>query len=116
MRLAQGRFWRASANRGADLVTLELLKSTLPEDLTEVKQLEIEIPLAKWNLLVKHARSDRKLLGGLLLDFAKHKDRVSAAVANDPLFVELQRIIQDGTAALVEEGYLVLTPAEEEEE
>jgi hypothetical protein len=59
--------------------------------------------------VVKHASSDRKLLGGLLLDFARHKDRVSAAVGSDRLLSELRRVILDATAVCVEEGVLALT-------
>ena len=55
---------------------------------------------------------DRKLLGGLLLDFAKHKDRVGTAVGSDRLLSELRRVVLDATAVLIEEGALVLVPAE----
>ena len=64
--------------------------------------------MAKWTLVVKNVHSGRKLLGGLLLDFAKHKDRVSEAVGNDRLLAELQRVVVDATAALVEAEALVL--------
>jgi hypothetical protein len=50
------------------------------------------------------------LLGGVLLEFAKHKERVSAAVGNDRLYLELQRVIMDATLALVETGALTLIP------
>ena len=115
MRLAQGRFWRASAARSSDLVSLELMKGGLPEGLADVRQLEIDVPLAKWSLLVKNARFDRKLLGGLLLDFARHKDRVGSALSSDLLYIELQRTLLDATATLIEEGILVLGVAEEGE-
>ena len=59
--------------------------------------------------MVKHVRSDRKLLGGILLDFAKDKELVSLAVANDRLFGELQQIVLETTASLVETGGLSLT-------
>jgi hypothetical protein len=49
------------------------------------------------------------LLGGVLLEFAKHKERVSAAVGNDRVYLELQRVIMDATLALVEAGALTLT-------
>lgn len=100
-------------SKTGDSVALEILKGSLPEDLEELRDLRIEVPLAKWTLVVKNVHSDRKLLGGLLLDFAKHKDRVSAAVGSDRLLVELQRVLLDATAALVEEGVLVLTLAVE---
>ena len=115
MQLAQGRFWRVSASRGSDRISLELMKGTLPEDLAEIRQLEIDVPLAKWSLVVKNARFDRKLLGGLLLDFARQKDRVGSALSSDLLYVELQRTLLDATAALIEEGFLVLGVAEEGE-
>jgi hypothetical protein len=50
------------------------------------------------------------LLGGVLLEFAKHKERVSAAVGSDRLYLELQRVITDATMALVEAETLMLTP------
>ena len=64
----------------------------------------------KWNLLAKNVYADRKLLGGLLLDFAKHKDRVGSGVANDRLLAELRRVLLDATAVLLEEGILALAP------
>ena len=87
MLLAQGRFWRASLNKGAGSISIELFKASLPEDLYDLKDMKIEVPIGKWNLAVKHVHSDRKLLGGLLLDFANNKERVSAAVGNDRLLV-----------------------------
>jgi hypothetical protein len=109
--LAQGRFWRASLVKGAGTVALEIFKASLPEDLYELKDMRIEVPLAKWNLVVKHTHSDRKLLGGLLLDFAKNKERVSAAVGNDRLLVELRRIVLETTVVLVEEEVVVIADA-----
>ena len=85
-----------------------LQRETLPEELRELRELRVEIPLLKWNRVVKHARSDRKLLGGLLLDFAKRKDHVGVAVSNDRLFFELQRTLVDSTVSLVEAGTLSL--------
>ena len=111
MLLAQGRFWRSSYARGAASVVLELRRAALPEDLHELRDLRIEVPLDKWNLVVKNVYSDRKLLGGLLLDFARHKDRVSAAVSSDRLLAELRRVILDATAVSVEEGVLTITRA-----
>jgi hypothetical protein len=109
--LAQGRFWRASLVKGAGTVALEIFKVSLPEDLYELKDMRIEVPLAKWNLVVKHTHSDRKLLGGLLLDFAKNKERVSAAVGNDRLLVELRRVVLESTVVLVEEEVVVIVDA-----
>lgn len=108
MLLAQGRYWRASLGKAADAVALEVFKESLPEDLRDLKELRIEVPLDKWNRVVKQVRLDRKLLGGILLDFAKHKDHVSAAVASDRLLTELQRVVIDATASLVESGSLAL--------
>ena len=111
MLLAQGRFWRASLVKGAGTIALEILKAELPEDLHELKDMKIEVPLAKWNLVVKHSHSDRKLLGGLLLDFAKNKERVSAAVGSDRLLVELRRVVLDATVVLVEEEVVLIADA-----
>jgi hypothetical protein len=47
----------------------------------------------------------------MLLDFASQKDLVAGVVANDRLLAELQRVVLEATAALVEAGALVLTPA-----
>lgn len=112
MLLAQGRYWRSSLRRAPQVIALELRRAALPEELHELRELRVEVPLDKWNLVVKHRHSDRKLLGGLLLDFAKHKDRVSAAVASDRMLAELRRVILDATAVAVEEGILVLCAAE----
>jgi len=92
------------------MVGLDIPKAALSEGGSELPELKIEVPLAKWGLVVKNVQSDRKLLGGILLEFAKHKERVSAAVANDRLYVELQRVVLDATLALVETGMLTLTP------
>ncbi len=92
------------------MVGLEIAKGALSEGSSELRELKIEIPLAKWSLVVKNVQSDRKLLGGVLLEFAKHKERVSAAVGNDRLYLELQRVIVDATLALLEAGVLMLTP------
>jgi hypothetical protein len=107
--LGQGRFWRASMGRGGEHVVLALLRDALPEDLRELRDFKISVPLEKWNRVVKQVQADRKLLGGVLLDFAQNKDQLSAAVASDRLFGELQRVIVDATAALVERGALALT-------
>lgn len=114
--LAQGRFWRASLVKGAGVVALELFKASLPEDLYELKDMKIVIPLNKWNLGVKHAYSDRKLLGGMLLDFANNKERVSAAVGNDRLLAELRRVILEATIVLVEEGQVAIVDAKSKDE
>jgi hypothetical protein len=56
--------------------------------------------------------SDRKLLGGLLLDFAKNKERVSAAVGNDRLVAKLRRVILESTVVLDEEEVVAIAEAE----
>ena len=110
MLLAQGRYWRSGLARSAGAISLELRRAALPEELVELRDLKIEVPLEKWNLVVKNVHSDRKLLGGLLLDFAKHKDRVSTAVGSDRLLAELRRVILEATAVSIEEGVLALVP------
>lgn len=112
MLLAQGRIWRATLAKGSNSVGLETAKGPRAGDSPELRELRIEVPLDKWSLVVKHVQSDRKLLGGVLLDFAKHKERVSAAVGNDRLFLELQRVILDATVALLEAELLTLTSTE----
>jgi hypothetical protein len=107
--LAQGRFWRAAISKGETSVVLSMLKDALPEDLRELREFRIEVPLDRWNRVVKHVRTDRKLLGGVLLDFTKQDDLLSAAVGTDRLFGELQRVVLDATASLVEVGSLTLT-------
>ncbi len=109
MILAQGRYWRVSLTKGAGSVALEMIRDLLPEELRELRELRIEVPLDRWNRVVRQVRMDRKLLGGILLDFAKHKDHVSSVVASDRLFGELQRVVLDATASLVETGTLALT-------
>ena len=114
MILAKGRFWRVSTAPQA--VVMEVQKTSLPEDLLELRDLRIEVPFIKWNRVVKNVHSDRKLLGGLLLDFAKHKDRVGQVVANDRLLTELRRLVLEATAALVEEGILELSVCQPNED
>jgi len=116
MVLAQGRYWKSSLPKGASSVTLETFKASLPEDLYELKDLKIEVPLSKWNLAVKHVNSDRKLLGGMFLNFANNKDRVSAAVGNERLLAELRRVILETTIVLVEEGAVVIADAKSKDE
>lgn len=108
MFLARGRFWQISRPKGTDDIVLSLQRDCLSEDLQELRELKIEVPLESWNRVVKHARSDRKLLGGIVLDFTKQKDQLSAALGSDRLYVELQRVVLDATASLVENGSLRL--------
>ncbi len=107
--LAQGRFWRATMLKGEGGVAISVIRDGLSEDLRDLREFRFEVPLERWNRVVKHVRSDRKLLGGILLDFAKDKKLVSTAVGNDRLFGELQQIVLDTTASLIETGGLSLT-------
>jgi hypothetical protein len=104
VRLAQGRFWEIRLDRDGN-VLLSLLREAQSDALPE---LEVVVPLDRWNRVVKHVLSDRKLIGGILLDFAKHKEYVATAVAQDRLFFELQRVVLDATTCLVEIGRLAL--------
>ena len=108
MLLAQGRLWRATLARD-DGVALGVLRDHLPAELQELRDLRIEVPLERWNLVVRNAMSDRKLLGGILLDFANAKDAVATAVASDRSFAELQRVVLEATTQLLEQGRLVLS-------
>jgi hypothetical protein len=110
--LAQGRFWKVSWVKASGSIVLAMHRDSLPEELRDLRELRIDVPLDKWNRVAKHVRSDRKLLGGILLDFAKHKDHVGVAVGNDRLFFELQRALVDSTVSLVETGTLSLSPVE----
>ncbi len=96
-------------SKGDDRVEIGVIREGLPGELRELRECRFEVPLEKWNRMVKHVRSDRKLLGGVLLDFAKDKDLVSLAVGNDRLFGELQQVVLDATASLIETGGLSLT-------
>jgi hypothetical protein len=108
MILAQGRFWRAHLPKSQEGVTLSILRDSLPPELVELKDVRIDVPLGEWHRLVKQLRADRKLVGGILLDFAKTKDHLSAAIASDRLFSALQQVVADATLGLVEEGLLTL--------
>ena len=114
MLLAQGRFWRATLARD-DTVALGVLRDHLPGELQELRDLRIEVPLERWNLVVRNVCSDRKLLGGVLLDFANAKEAVAAAVASDRSFAELQRVVLEATTQLLEQGRLVLCVPESDD-
>ena len=107
---ARARFWRVTLQRSTG--SIEIQRAWLAPDLEEARDLRFEVPLVKWNRLVKNLNSDRKLLGGLLLDFAKHKDRVGVVIGNDRLLAEFRRSVLDATLALVEEGALMLAAAD----
>ncbi len=110
MIVAQGRFWRAEVRKGGDSVTVAILRDSLPDELEEIRDLRIEIPYGDWNRVVKYARADRKLLGGILLDFAKNKDRLAAAIGHDGLYLELEQLVADATVNLVRAEILSLAP------
>lgn len=112
MVLARGRYWRVTFARKRGVLTLDL--SELPGELAELEGFEVELPLARWNAVVRNVDSDRKLLGGVLLDGATAKDRVAKVVGSDAILSELQRVVRDATVALVEAGVAVVAPAEEE--
>ena len=112
MLLAQGRYWRATLPKNSRAVVLQIAKGELPDGLYDLRELKIEVPLSRWNVIVKYVLTDRKLLGGLLLDFARTKDRVADAVSSDRLLAEFQRLVVDATVTLVEEEVLVLEPAD----
>lgn len=109
MLLARGRFWNAGLSKAEDTVVLSLLRDSLPEEFRELREFKIEVPLESWNRVLKHARTDRKLLGGIMLDFTNYKDQLSVAVGNDRLFSELQSVVLDATVSLVESAALTLT-------
>ncbi len=112
MLLARSRHWRVTLvrKRAAALLTL----GGLPVELAELNGFKAEIPLGRWNAVVRNAESDRKLLGGVLLDGATAKDRVARVVGSDPILGELQRVVRDATVALIEAGVLLIAPAVEE--
>jgi len=105
--LAQGAHWRAELRKDGAAVALSLHKEVEPED---VRDLRIEVPLDDWQRVLRVVRGDRKLLGGILLDFARNKDRLGAALASDRLFLGLERAVVDATLTLVEREVLTLAP------
>ena len=113
MLLAAGRHWRITLARKRDSVLLAL--GHLPAELAELDGFEAEVPLARWNAVVRNVESDRKLLGGVLLDGATAKDRVARVIGSDPILSELQRAVRDATIALIESGTVVIAPGAEED-
>jgi len=110
--LAQSRYWRVTLSRKRSAALLAL--SGLPGEFADLDGFEVEVPLTRWNAVVRNAESDRKLLGGVLLDGATAKDRVARVVGSDPILCELQRVVRDATVALIEAGVLSIAPAVEE--
>ena len=113
MLLAQGRAWRASLAAGTNDVHVAVLKDGLGDDKKELGEFAIDVPLAKWGVVVKHVRNDRKLVGGAVLEFASDDDQLALILASDRLFGELQRVVLDATVALVEKGALTLRAADD---
>ena len=109
MVVAHGRFWRVAYSRKRDAASFSL--EAAPGEVEELEGFKLELPLARWNAVLKHGESDRKLLGGILLDLAGAKEQVARVVANDRLLTDLQRVLRDATVALVEAGALVVAPA-----
>lgn len=112
MLVAQGLFWKVALSKGTETVVLSLTRESLPDTLKEVRDFRVEIPLDRWHRMLRHVRTDRKLAGGILLDFARPKDQISAVVSNDRVFGELQRVVLEATASLVERGCLTLSVVE----
>jgi hypothetical protein len=109
MLLAQNRYWRVTRGKLASDIVVTLEKEELPDDWREFKDFRLEIPVDRWNRVVKHVRSDRKLLGGIVLEFTKQQEQLPVILSHDRLFGELQRVVQDATSTLVETGALALT-------
>ena len=111
MILARSRLWRAELAKGGDSVALLLERDALPRELEDLGELRIDVPLDDWRRLLRLLRGDRKLLGGLLLDFARQKDRLSAVIANDRLYLALVDTLGSATLALLECGALEVAPS-----
>ncbi len=109
MLLSQNRSWRVTRGKSATHIAVSLEKEELPEDWREFKDFRLEIPVDRWNRVVKHVRNDRKLFGGAVLEFANQQDQLSAVLSHDRLVGDLQRVIQDATSMLIESGALALT-------
>jgi hypothetical protein len=98
--------------KAATEVVVDLEKEDLPEDWRDFKDFRLEIPVDRWNRVVKHVRNDRKLFGGVVLEFANQEQQLSAVLSHDRLLGDLQRVIQDATSMLIESGALALSVVE----
>jgi hypothetical protein len=109
MLLSQNRSWRVTRAKTATQVVVDLEKGDLPEDWRDFKDFRLEIPVDRWNRVVKHVRNDRKLFGGVVLEFANQEQQLSVVLNHDRLLGDLQNVIQDATSMLIESGALALT-------
>ena len=109
MLLSQNRSWRVTRGKTATEIVVHLEKEELPDDWRDFKDFRLDIPVDRWNRVVKHIRNDRKLFGGVVLEFANQEEQLSAVLSHDRLVGDLQRVIQDATSMLVETGALALT-------
>ena len=109
MLLSQNRHWRASLPKTAGEVVLTLEKEELPESWRDFKDFRLEIPVDRWNRVAKHVRTDRKLFGGAVLEYANQEEQLPAVLGHDRLYGDLQRLVQDATSSLIESGALALT-------
>jgi hypothetical protein len=109
MLLSQNRYWRVTRAKAASEIVVCLEKEELPDDWRDFKDFRLEIPVDRWNRVVKHVRTDRKLFGGVVLEFVNQEDQLPAVLTHDRLYGELQRVVQDATSTLVETGALALT-------
>jgi hypothetical protein len=107
--LSQNRHWRVTCGKSTPEIVVCLEKEELPESWRDFKDFRLEIPVDRWNRVVKHVRNDRKLFGGAVLEFANQQDQLSAVLSHDRLVGDLQRVIQDATSMLIESGALALT-------
>lgn len=108
--LALSRVWRATLGRGEILIAVE--REALSDEKREIRDFKMEIPLTKWSLVVKHVRNDRKLLGGVVLEFVNLKDQLAVVLGNDRLYGELQKVVIDASVSLVEMGVVTLQEGE----
>ncbi len=109
MLLSQNRHWRITRGKATSEIVISLEREEQPEDWRDFKDFRLEIPVDRWNRVVKHVRTDRTLFGGVVLEFASQQDQLSAVLSHDRLFGDLQRVVQDATSMLVECGALALT-------
>ncbi len=109
MLLSRNRHWRVTRSKSAAEIVVYLEKDELPQEWRDFKEFRLEIPVDRWNRVLKHVRTDRKLFGGAVLEFANQEEQLSAVLGHDRLFGDLQRVIQDATSTLVETGTLALT-------